>query len=139
MTFYFNQSKYWKGRKRGPQSLEHRQKLRLAKLGKRGEETNHWKGGLSDIKHRMRSSDDWKKWREAVFERDNYTCQECYLRGVVLEPHHIIPLKETLSRAFEINNGITLCRPCHMNTMGKEKLFEDKYLQIANRCYSYSI
>src|ERR1035437_3639756 len=35
-----------KGRKFGPMSDAQKEKLRDAKLGKSGSETNHWKGGL---------------------------------------------------------------------------------------------
>jgi len=76
---------------------------------------------------------EWRLWREFVFERDNYTCQECGNKGIYLEPHHIIPIRESISRVFDINNGIALCRPCHQKTFRKEKLFEDKYSQIANK------
>ncbi len=99
-----------------------------------GENHWNWKGGISDIKHLMRRSLAWRGWRRLIFERDNYTCRDCGKSGGYLEPHHIIPLRETLSRAYEINNGITLCRPCHMKTMGKEKSFEAKYLQMVNTC-----
>lgn len=81
-------------------------------------------------KHRLRGTNEWKIWRGDVFERDKYTCQECHAKGVFIEPHHIQPLRETLSRAFEVNNGITLCRPCHQKTIRKEEQFSEKYSQI---------
>lgn len=114
-------------------------KMRLAKLGKKrpprtwalkGEKHWNWQGGITPNKRRIRSTLAWKQWREAVFKRDNFTCQECYKRGGKLEPHHIIPLVETLSRAFDVDNGITLCRTCHLKTIGKEKLFQKKYSEI---------
>lgn len=82
----------------------------------RGENHPRWKGGKN---LRLNATLEWKLWREAVFKRDGYKCFDCG-EGGYLEPHHILPLKETLSRAFDINNGITLCRSCHMKTMGKE-------------------
>lgn len=98
-----------------------------------GERHWNWKGGISGIKKRMRNWLAWKAWRRLVFERDGYLCKECG-KGGFLEPHHIVPLSKTLSRAFDVNNGITLCRPCHLKTIRKEKLFEERYLQMVNAC-----
>ena len=57
-------------------------------------------------------------WRLKVFQRDNFTCQECEQRGGSLESHHIIPFKDLFGtsiehRIFDIDNGITLCQKCH--------------------------
>jgi hypothetical protein len=79
---------------------------------------------------RLRCSIRWKVWRGEVFKRDNYTCQECHIYGVPLEPHHIIPRRENKERIFDTSNGITLCRPCHQNTIWKEKKFQKKYFSI---------
>ena len=100
----------------------------------KGDKNWAWKGGITPIKKRMRHWLAYKAWRRLVFERDNYTCRECCQYSGYLEVHHIIPVKQTFSRMFEINNGITLCRPCHVKTMGKEKLFEVKYFEMANAC-----
>lgn len=87
------------------------------------------KRGLS---RKVNQSFQWKDWRKSVFERDNYTCMECGVRGGYLEPHHIIPLRKDRSLLFTIRNGITLCRPCHKKTMGKEHLFEEKYSSLVS-------
>ena len=52
------------------------------------------------------------KWRNAVLERDNFTCQECGKVGS-LHCHHIIPWKEREDLRFDVNNGKTLCQSCH--------------------------
>lgn len=80
-------------------------------------------------KCRIRKSKNWKTWREAVFKRDSYRCQEC-MNGGYLEPHHIVPIRKNWGSIFDIKNGITLCRPCHKRTMGKELLFEERYKKI---------
>ena len=75
----------------------------------------------------IRESFKYREWVIAVFERDNYTCQKCKIRGGYLEAHHIkafaLILKEnnikTLQDAFnceelwDVNNGITLHEKCH--------------------------
>lgn len=120
-----------------------KEKMRLAKLGKKrpnrskshiekqsGKNHWNWKGGKSSEKHLLRGQIQWKNWRNLIFERDNYTCQECGKKKCYLEPHHIIPIREDKTKLFEINNGITLCRPCHQKTIWKESDYEEKYLKI---------
>lgn len=60
----------------------------------------------------------WKEWRRKVFERDNWTCQDCGGKGY-LHPHHIVPVKDCLKMDFEelifdVENGLTLCKDCHL-------------------------
>jgi hypothetical protein len=87
-------------------------------------------------KHRIRNSYEIDNWKKDVFERDNWTCQECKTRGGRLEAHHIIPFREDKNKIFDINNGITLCRHCHMKTMMKESLFVEKYQFIIEHSIS---
>jgi hypothetical protein len=51
----------------------------------------------------------------AVFKRDDYTCQLCGERGVVLNAHHIEKWTDSPSLRFEISNAVTLCRRCHID------------------------
>ena len=71
----------------------------------------NWKNG--DEKKRLRSSPEYVSWRNAVFERDNYTCRGCGKRSVYLEAHHIKSFAEHKDLRFVINNGITYCEECH--------------------------
>lgn len=104
-------------------------------------DSNHWnwKGGITPSHTSIRNSFNNKTWIKKVFERDNYTCQDCGERGCRLEAHHIknfslilkeflnkynqfspledtetlVRLSETYEPFWDINNGKTLCEKCH--------------------------
>ncbi len=56
---------------------------------------------------------EYKEWRKAVYERDGYTCQLCGSRGVKLNAHHKMQYAHFPELRYAIDNGITLCVPCH--------------------------
>ena len=78
-------------------------------------------------KHLLRGTKEWKDWRSAVFSRDNFTCKECGLKDCYIEPHHIVPIRIDEDKIFQVENGITLCRPCHVKTFWKELEFVGRY------------
>lgn len=126
---------------------ETRRKMSLIKNGMwagkyKGSECPHWvepnkrKGTLNK---NIRRLNEMKQWREAVFQRDNWTCQMCEIRGSVeLNADHIYPLYkliedlqiQTLEQAivcepiWNIENGRTLCVSCHRKceTHGRPKI-----------------
>lgn len=62
----------------------------------------------------IRRGHEYTTWRTAVYERDNYTCQECNRRGnVLLNAHHVKPWATYPELRFDVNNGMTLCVDCH--------------------------
>lgn len=99
------------------------------------------KNGKATLTEQLRRSDRYKKWRADVFRRDGWTCQTCGLRGhgKDIESHHIIPMKTILQQVaivgiseeekyqlamllpeiFDVNNGVTLCKSCHVLTYSK--------------------
>lgn len=80
-----------------------------------GENNHSWKGGITNEYNRLRSSASAKQWRKQVFKRDNYTCQLCGdNKGGNLNAHHIHPWKDFPLLRYVIENGITLCKPCHI-------------------------
>jgi hypothetical protein len=98
-------------------SLEHRKKLSISHLGKAtGEKNCNWKGGITPINKKIRHSHEYKLWRTAVFERDDYTCIWCGVRGVNLHADHIKPFAYYPELRFAIDNGRTLCIRCHEKT-----------------------
>lgn len=77
------------------------------------ENNPNWKGGISTENQLIRESVRGRDWREAIYKRDGYTCQECGKVGSVLNAHHIKPFAKYPEHRFDINNGITLCKQCH--------------------------
>ena len=86
---------------------------RCSCLGERG---SNWKGGITPINHRIRNSIEYKLWRETVFKRDNWTCVWCGQRGGKLNADHIKSFSLFPELRFAIDNGRTLCKPCHRTT-----------------------
>ena len=89
------------------------------KEGLKREKSPRWKGGITPYTQKLRNSERYKQWRETVYKRDNYTCQDCGdNKGGNLNAHHIIPFAECMEIDFEdmifnIDNGITYCEECH--------------------------
>lgn len=81
-----------------------------------GERHWNWRGGKTEKNKLLRTSAEFKHWREDVFKRDDYICQFCHKRGGILHPDHIKPLSLYPELCFELNNGRTLCAPCHRKT-----------------------
>ena len=79
----------------------------------KGENHWNWKGGITPQNQKERNSTQYKQWRDAVFARDNYTCQSCGQRGGRLNAHHISAWAKDKDRRLDISNGITLCSCCH--------------------------
>lgn len=79
-----------------------------------GENNNKWNGGITPEKEKIRKSNEYREWRNKVFERDNYTCQCCGdSTGGNLQAHHKYNFSEYPELRFDVNNGITLCNKCH--------------------------
>jgi 5-methylcytosine-specific restriction endonuclease McrA len=117
-----------KGKKR---TEENKKKIseslkKLYKLGKkppvppieclvRGEKHPWWKGGITTEIEKARKSIEYKVWRKAVKERDNYTCIWCGSKDRLIADH-IKPFAKFPELRFDINNGRTLCHDCHKKT-----------------------
>lgn len=100
-------SKRMKGRK-----VSEETKLKMSKAQK-GEKNNSWKGGITPQNKLIRRSIEFRLWREAVFARDNWTCQKYGDKGGKLHSHHIQNFAEYPELRFAIDNGITLSKEAH--------------------------
>lgn len=96
----------------------------------KGEKSHRWKGGLTRPDMLMRGTKEYKAWRKAVYDRDDYTCQLCFERGGKLAAHHIREYAKHPELRLLIGNGITLCWPCHRSIKDKERLYETTFYDI---------
>lgn len=60
------------------------------------------------IRHRM------KNFTTGVMTRDNFICQKCLIRGGNLVAHHLDGYHWCKEKRQDIDNGITLCKECHL-------------------------
>ena len=95
----------------------------------KGEKSPAWKGGKTKESKLRRTCSEYRKWRTAVFERDNYTCQRCGKSDNTLEAHHIKEQSQFPELIYDVDNGLTLCHECHKLT--------DNYGNKAKRFISY--
>ena len=113
-----------------------------------GKNSPNYKDGRTKLVDAIRRNTDYYKWRTACFNRDNYTCQMCNVKGGYLEVDHIKQLsiiiseflakysqfstiedKETLLRLaqtyvefWDLSNGRTLCKECHKLKTKKDRV-----------------
>ena len=111
-------------------SLEQRRKSSLAHLGqipseetrkkqseaKKGNKAYNFKGYPGTERHTLMNRREYVLWRIAVFTRDDYTCQNCNVRGGELNADHIKPWALYPELRYAIDNGRTLCVNCHRQT-----------------------
>ena len=88
-----------------------------------GERSHLWRGGITPINEKIRKSVEYKIWRRKVFERDNWTCVLCgkkFIKGITgrvkLHADHIKAFSKYKKLRFDLNNGRTLCKICHLKT-----------------------
>ena len=88
----------------------------------KGTKASNWQGGKTPINKLLRGQKKVFECRTKVFERDDFTCQMCGdNRGHNLNAHHIKSWAKYPELRFDINNGITLCRECHIKIHKKTK------------------
>ncbi len=83
---------------------------------KYGADNNKWKGGVTKESEKIRKSDKYITWRNEVYKRDRWTCVLCGQIGGKLNADHIKPFSLFPELRFDLNNGRTLCKKCHVKT-----------------------
>jgi len=114
-------------------TIEHRLHYRNSKLGKKNPA---YRNGLFNrkISQYIRGLKEYNEWRQNIFIRDSFECQDCHCKGYV-EAHHKISFIDILQeyglnenatkeyliqhakeyvKLWDTDNGITYCRECHM-------------------------
>lgn len=71
--------------------------------------------GQSERKNAMATL-EYKIWRREVFKRDEYICQICREPNQRLEADHIKSWKDFPDLRYDLSNGRTLCKNCHIKT-----------------------
>lgn len=86
----------------------------------RGSRHPFWKGGRPWERFRDPA---YIRWRNAVLARDGYRCRHCgrqcrkHEKG--LAAHHIRAYASEPGLRLDLDNGLTLCRSCHMKLHGR--------------------
>lgn len=65
----------------------------------------------------------YQRWRSRVFKRDRHICRLCGRTKCYIEAHHIKRKAVFPHLTFRADNGVTLCKECHVFVTGKEELF----------------
>jgi len=124
-------------KKHTPETIK---KMKIARKGKsafwnKGDKSPMWKGGVTPENKRLRRTTEFYSWREAVFTRDNWTCQKYKIRGGKLHPHHILNFSQHYELRYDVNNGITLSEKAHREfhkKYGKNNNTREQILEFIN-------
>jgi len=109
-----------------------KRRLELAAVIKRISNRYKWEKEIPHYYLKM------KIWVAKVIDRDGMKCKWCGIENTAknrLEANHIVPVRDmtTPELLFEINNGITLCRKCHMKIHYHENEFETFFHNLIER------
>lgn len=132
-----NSKKMWKSskfRKKHKESMHKAQSdpeyRKRVSARMRGIPIEDWDGFVGSENRLARGTYQYDEWRNAIYRRDDYTCQCCGARSkkdspVSLNAHHINNFSTNYELRFNIDNGITLCDSCH--SMDNEGSFHRLY------------
>lgn len=72
------------------------------------------------------------RWAKAVMVRDQMACQMCGAVEGQMDAHHVLPKAQYPELADDIDNGVTLCSPCHKK-LHKVKRIEKALTDCRNK------
>ena len=85
-----------------------------------GENNPTWKGNEKEYRNHLH-----RKWQRLVKKRDNFQCKICGDNESILVAHHIKSYKHYPEMRYEVDNGITFCRKCHIQLHTIHKNIKD--------------
>ncbi len=93
---------------------------------RKGEISPNWKGGVTSERQAFYISAEWKKACSGVWERDNATCQRCFMHrearpAMPYHIHHIVSFADKSLRS-DLNNLVLLCENCHQFVHSKRNI-----------------
>lgn len=128
-----NPARFWSGK---TQPLEMCLKKAEKMLGNKNAYGKRWevlsrRNPLKPLAFFLRGTTNMIKWRDSVYERDNFTCRECGQYGGKLNADHIKSFSSillqfkintveeayTCKELWNVSNGRTLCVACHKQTV----------------------
>jgi len=102
------------------QRMSEAQKKRAQGEDRKGEKAGNWRGGIAPKNRKIRYSTPHRSWVHLVLARDSKKCRNCGVSDVPLQVHHIKEFSKYPEFRFDINNGLTLCKPCHFAVHGRK-------------------
>lgn len=114
-------------------SLQRRQSA-----GHQGVTIENWRGYKKSEgrrrQHNLSLTPEWIAWRRAIYMRDRHICVMCRKhrsqnRAHKYDPHHIIRKALRPDLMYDIDNGVTLCRPCHKKTFRNEEAYAPQFMR----------
>lgn len=100
-----------------------------------GANNHRWKGGITPVNNKIRTSLEYRYWRKSIFIRDSFTCQKYGTRGGRLVAHHINNFSDFPELRFAIDNGITLSEKAHIEfhkIYGTKNNTEEQLIEFLN-------
>lgn len=100
---------------------------KIERLKRKNSHIKRFEGKTKKCRNKQNGEAEYKTWRTAVFERDNYTCQICKIKGGKLNAHHIKSWSKFPELRYVVDNGITLCENDHKIENKKQRINEKIY------------
>jgi len=61
----------------------------------------------------QRNTPEHREWAKAIKVRDSFKCQVCF-RNMKLQAHHLSSYSTAPDLRYSLQNGVTLCKDCHI-------------------------